>query len=70
MDLDWITLLIEAVGVVILLLWIVIPIREFRAILKKIRSRAPERAVVAASADRQRGFEVTDAPDDRGEPRR
>ena len=36
---DWITLLIEVVGVVILLLWIVIPIQEFRSILKQIQTR-------------------------------
>ena len=36
---DAITLLIEAVGVVILMMWIVIPIREFREILKRIKSR-------------------------------
>jgi len=36
---DWITLTIELIGVVILLLWIVIPVREFRSILKTIRHR-------------------------------
>ncbi len=36
---DPITLLIEAVGVVILLMWIVIPIREFREILKRVKTR-------------------------------
>ena len=36
---DWITLLIELVGVVILLMWIVIPIREFRQILRIVRAR-------------------------------
>ena len=36
---DPITLLIEAVGVAILLLWIVIPIREFHGILKRVRRR-------------------------------
>jgi uncharacterized membrane protein YcjF (UPF0283 family) len=34
---DWITILIEAVGVVILLMWIVIPIREFRDILRVLK---------------------------------
>ena len=37
--LDWITIVIEAVGVVILLMWIVIPIREFRQILRIVRSK-------------------------------
>jgi len=36
---DWITLTIELIGVVILLLWIVIPVREFRSILTTIRHR-------------------------------
>ena len=36
---DWITLLLEAVGVVILLMWIVIPIQEFRAILRSVHAR-------------------------------
>ena len=36
---DWITLLIELVGVAILLMWIVIPIREFRQILRIVRSK-------------------------------
>ena len=39
--LDWITLVIEAVGVVILLMWIVIPIREFRLILKAVARKSP-----------------------------
>lgn len=34
---DWITILIEAVGVAILLMWIVIPIREFRDILRVLK---------------------------------
>jgi uncharacterized membrane protein YcjF (UPF0283 family) len=36
---DWITILIEAVGVVILLMWIVIPIREFRDILRVLKQK-------------------------------
>lgn len=38
--LDWITIVIEAVGIVILLMWIVIPIREFRQILKVVRRKS------------------------------
>ena len=34
---DWATAAIEAVGLLILGIWIVIPIREFREILTKIR---------------------------------
>ena len=60
---DWITLLIETVGVVILLLWIVIPIREFRGILKRIRSRE-----VWLAEPRGRGFDVGRTRD-REEPR-
>ena len=37
--LDWITIVIEAVGVVILLMWIVIPIREFRQILQIVKHK-------------------------------
>jgi hypothetical protein len=36
---DWITILIEAVGVAILLMWIVIPIREFRDILRVLKRK-------------------------------
>ena len=34
---DWATAAIEAVGLLILGIWIVIPIREFKEILTKIR---------------------------------
>ena len=37
--LDYITLSIMAVGVLILGLWIVIPIREFRTIFKSLKQR-------------------------------
>ena len=47
---DAITLLIEAVGVVILMMWIVIPIREFREILKRIKSRDAGAVIEARSA--------------------
>ena len=59
---DWITLLIEGVGVVILLMWIVIPIREFRAILKRIRGRG------VSLTEPVGGLEEIDAGD-RPEPR-
>ena len=37
--LDWITVVIELVGVAILLTWIVIPIREFRGILRAVKHK-------------------------------
>jgi hypothetical protein len=40
---DWITLSIELVGLLILSIFIVIPIREFRQILAKLRPRANRR---------------------------
>jgi uncharacterized membrane protein YcjF (UPF0283 family) len=36
---DWMTLTIELVGLLILCIWIVIPIREFKQILAKLRPR-------------------------------
>ena len=36
---DWMTLTIELVGLLILAIWIVIPIREFKQILAKLRPR-------------------------------
>ena len=41
---DWATFVIEAIGVTILLLWVVIPIREFRGIFREIRARGGLRA--------------------------
>jgi hypothetical protein len=38
---DWMTLAIEAVGLLILGIWIVIPIQEFKQILAKIRRDEP-----------------------------
>ena len=35
--LDWMSLSIEAVGLVILLIWVVIPIRAFREIFKRLK---------------------------------
>ena len=36
---DWITLTIELLGFVILIAWIVIPIQEFREILRVVHRR-------------------------------
>ena len=38
--LDWITITIELVGIAILLLWIIIPIREFRQIFQIVKHKA------------------------------
>lgn len=43
-DFDWILWGIEACGIVILCIWIVIPIREFRAIARRLRQKDEERA--------------------------
>jgi hypothetical protein len=36
---DWMTWSIEGIGVAILLIWIVLPIREFRAIFSGLRQK-------------------------------
>lgn len=49
---DWITLTIELVGVAILIAWIVIPIKEFREILRVVGRKheaAAEPAVTTTS---------------------
>jgi hypothetical protein len=46
---DWMTVTLELVGIVILVVWTVIPIREFSQILRRIR--ATEAAERAAAAD-------------------
>ena len=38
---DWMTLAIELVGLLILCIWIVVPITEFREISKKLRHAEP-----------------------------
>ena len=37
--LDWITLSVEAVGIVIFIIWLIIPIREFRLIYKRLKQK-------------------------------
>jgi uncharacterized membrane protein YcjF (UPF0283 family) len=39
---DWMTLAIELVGVIILAIWIVVPIREFRRILQRLKEKETE----------------------------
>ncbi len=36
---DWMTWSIEAVGIAILLIWIVVPIGEFRQIFRRLREQ-------------------------------
>lgn len=36
---DWITLTIEAIGVLILLFWVVVPIREFSDIFRRLKHK-------------------------------
>ena len=47
--LDWVTIVIELVGLVILVAWIVIPIREFRQILRAVKDK--QRRQSGASGD-------------------
>jgi len=61
---DWITLLIELIGFVLLLMFIIVPIQEFRGILRKVKTRN-----VSLVKPPGRGFDVGDVGD-RGEPRR
>ena len=64
--LDWITITIELVGIAILLMWIVIPIREFRQILQivKHKQHAPHEA---DADDPQCGFPIEPNPAPRRE---
>lgn len=36
---DWITLMVEAAGVAIFVIWAVLPAREFREIYRRIKAR-------------------------------
>jgi hypothetical protein len=36
---DWMTLIIELIGLAIFFVWIVIPIREFRVIFRRLRHK-------------------------------
>jgi uncharacterized membrane protein YcjF (UPF0283 family) len=40
---DWMTLTITSIGAVIFCLWVIIPIREYQAIYRRLRDRLPER---------------------------
>jgi len=39
---DWITGTIEAIGIVIFCIWLVVPIREFREIFLRMKSQPPD----------------------------
>ena len=41
--LDWMSLSIEAIGIAILLIWIIVPIREFQAIFKRLKQENAQR---------------------------
>jgi hypothetical protein len=36
---DWMTATIEAIGIIILVVWTIIPIQEFRLIAKRLRAQ-------------------------------
>ena len=36
---DWITITIESIGLVILILWTIVPIQEFRLIFRRLRNQ-------------------------------
>ena len=44
---DWMTLLIELVGLAVLIVFVVIPVREFRGILAALRRRGDDPAAAA-----------------------
>ena len=46
---DWVTLIIEIVGLVILVLWITIPIGEFLVIRERLRHAPPRPIETGAS---------------------
>ena len=37
--LDWMTLTIELVGILIFCVWVVVPVREFGSILRRLRQK-------------------------------
>ena len=63
--LDWIMITIELVGVAILLIWIVVPIREFRQIFQIVKHK--QHAPLEADDDPQRGFPIEPNPAPRRE---
>ena len=62
---DWITVTIELIGLAILLMWIVIPIREFRQILQIVKHKP--HAPPEPENNLGRAFEVVPDPTRRRE---
>ena len=56
--LDWGTYAIEAVGLVILCVWIVVPAREFKRIIKSLKQKESERKEKGSSFTVQRSSSV------------
>jgi hypothetical protein len=50
--LDWMTLTIEAIGLTILCIWVIVPIREFRSIFQRIRHKEAQ-APMSADLERE-----------------
>ena len=42
MSIDWVTLAVEAIGIAIFCIWVVVPIGEFRTIYQRIKQRGSE----------------------------
>jgi hypothetical protein len=57
MRMDWMTLAIEIVGLLILGIWIVIPLQEFKQIVAKIRKDEREKQRQSESPDAGAGGE-------------
>ena len=51
---DWMTLTIEVVGIAILCIWVVLPIREFAAIARRILPNARPKVVPEVSSERSK----------------
>ena len=39
---DWITITIETAGIAVLVLWVIVPIQEFRLIFRRLRNQRGE----------------------------
>ncbi len=52
--LDWMTLTLEAIGIVILCIWVIVPIGEFRSIFGRLRQRQEPASADADAAENRR----------------
>ncbi len=52
--LDWMTLTIEAIGIAILCIWVIVPIGEFRSIFRRLRQRQEPGSADANGAEDRR----------------